>query len=333
MNQRNSRRFLLGSALLALIMYGAAIAVAEPLDIWGAVSAVRGHAWLACLVILLTSFALRFLRWQRYLHVFGHHVKASKSLSYYIAGFAFTTTPAKAGEAMRSLYLKSEGVPYTNSLAAFFSERFVDVIALILLATTAALEYETARWPVVAMAIAAVIALPLIHHARVHRIIKDWAQRPGQQKLRISVGHFVRLLESSSQLLRGSALFEGLGLAFLAWAAEGLILYVILVALQVDISALVVISIWATSMLAGAASFLPGGLGSTEAVMTGLLVLVGVDGSIAIAATVAYRIASLWLAVALGFVFVTVIESSRQVSSGNSEGGDNDKDPNRDRPK
>lgn len=315
------------SSLIALVIYGVAIAITKPLDIWNAVSAVAGYTWFACLALLLTSFALRFLRWQRYLYVFGHHVAAMKSLSYYIAGFAFTTTPGKAGEAIRSLYLKTDGVPYTNSLAAFFSERFVDVIALLLLATIAALEYQSARWPVATMTIAAILALPLIHNTRLHRSINDWTQKPGWRKVRVSVGHFIRMLESSSRLLRGTVLFEGLGLALLAWAAEGLILYIILVALRVDISAFVVISIWATSMLAGAASFLPGGLGSTEAVMTGLLVLVGIDGSIAIAATVAYRIASLWLAVALGFAVVTVVESSHQSAASNTASPNDKMDP------
>lgn len=44
--------------------------------------------------------------------------------------FALTTTPDKAGEAIRSLYLqKSFKVPLSHSFAAFFAERFVDLLA------------------------------------------------------------------------------------------------------------------------------------------------------------------------------------------------------------
>ena len=103
-------------------------------------------------------------------------------------------------------------------------------------------------------------------------------------------------------------LFAGLALGFVAWWAEGLILYIILASMQSNLSPLLVVSIWATSMLAGAASLLPGGLGSTEAVMSGLLILVGIDAPIAIAATVAYRVTTLWLAVVIGLTIISVLE-------------------------
>jgi uncharacterized protein (TIRG00374 family) len=53
-------------------------------------------------------------------------------------------------------------------------------------------------------------------------------------------------------------------------------------------------------MLAGALSFMPGGLGSAEAVMGGLLMLSGMSGAEAVAATALTRIATLWFAVAIG---------------------------------
>jgi uncharacterized protein (TIRG00374 family) len=55
-------------------------------------------------------------------------------------------------------------------------------------------------------------------------------------------------------------------------------------------------------MLAGALSFMPGGLGSAEAVMVALLVSSDVAVADAIAATVLLRLATLWLAVGLGAV-------------------------------
>jgi len=53
-------------------------------------------------------------------------------------------------------------------------------------------------------------------------------------------------------------------------------------------------------MLAGAVSFMPGGLGGAEAAMTALLVTSNVDMPQAVAATVIIRLATLWFAVLLG---------------------------------
>ena len=55
-------------------------------------------------------------------------------------------------------------------------------------------------------------------------------------------------------------------------------------------------------MLAGALSFLPGGLGGAEAIMISLLVLKGMTMPAAIAATVFIRLATLWFAVLIGLL-------------------------------
>lgn len=255
---------------------------------------------------------MRFWRWQRYLNCLGYRVPAKRSLAYYIGGFAFTTTPGKAGEAIRSLYLKNDGVAYTSSLAAFFAERLIDVVVLILLAISAALDYESARWPVAIMATAAVLALPIVHNPRFHDYIEVLIKRFNRGKYQAAGSQLTRLLRSSSRLLRTRILFEGLVLGIVAWWAEGFILYMILSSMQSTLSPLLIVSIWATSMLAGAASLLPGGLGSTEVVMSGMLILVGVDASIAIAATVAYRVTTLWLAVFVGLTVISVLELKTQ---------------------
>ena len=62
--------------------------------------------------------------------------------------------------------------------------------------------------------------------------------------------------------------------------------------------------IYAFAMLVGGLSFLPGGLGSSEAVMIALLALNGFPESAAVSATLICRLATLWFAVALGAVFL-----------------------------
>jgi uncharacterized protein (TIRG00374 family) len=68
------------------------------------------------------------------------------------------------------------------------------------------------------------------------------------------------------------------------------------------------VGIYATGILAGALSFLPGGIGSAEAVMIGLLILAGIDVTTATAATLACRIAALWYSIGVGLVIVLLLE-------------------------
>jgi glycosyltransferase 2 family protein len=67
--------------------------------------------------------------------------------------------------------------------------------------------------------------------------------------------------------------------------------------------------VFSVGSLAGALSFLPGGLGVAEASMTGLIRALGdVTKASAAAATVLIRLATLWFAVALGLVGLAVEE-------------------------
>ncbi|HEY4999316.1 MAG TPA: lysylphosphatidylglycerol synthase transmembrane domain-containing protein, partial [Usitatibacter sp.] len=93
---------------------------------------------LAILALSLANYGLRSARWRFFLARLGHSLPWRSCVVNYVSGFALTTTPGKAGEAIRSMLLKRAfGVPVTDSLAAFFAERFSDVLALALLAALA----------------------------------------------------------------------------------------------------------------------------------------------------------------------------------------------------
>ena len=72
--------------------------------------------------------------------------------------------------------------------------------------------------------------------------------------------------------------------------------------LRLHISLEFAVFIYALSMLVGGLSFLPGGLGSAEAVMIALLILKGMAMPTAVAATVFIRLATLWFAVLIGLL-------------------------------
>jgi uncharacterized membrane protein YbhN (UPF0104 family) len=69
------------------------------------------------LSLSLLNYGLRFIRWQAYLRAMDHHVPWWPSLRIYLAGFALTTTPGKAGEALRGVLRKRWGC--LPGLAAF----------------------------------------------------------------------------------------------------------------------------------------------------------------------------------------------------------------------
>jgi uncharacterized protein (TIRG00374 family) len=75
---------------------------------------------------------------------------------------------------------------------------------------------------------------------------------------------------------------------------------VVLHSLNVALPPLSCVFIFAFAMMVGAISVLPGGLGSTEATMVGLLATQHVPADVAVVATALVRVTTLWFAVALG---------------------------------
>ena len=122
------------AATLSMVLYLLAMFAGDARQVGKTILAVTWPQLVLILGLSLFNYALRFLRWQSYVTALGHAVPWRRHIAYYLAGFAFTVTPGKAGEAVRSLYLKPHGMSYAVSLAAFFVERLLDVLAIAVLA-------------------------------------------------------------------------------------------------------------------------------------------------------------------------------------------------------
>lgn len=271
-------------------------------EVGAALTRVGLGGLLAALGLSLVNYGLRFLRWQAYLHALEHPLPWAASLRIYLAGFALTTTPGKAGEALRSLLLKPLGVSYPASLGAFFSERLSDLAAIVLLALVGLTLYPPAR-PVVAVGAALLlVALALVAQGRWLGTLL--ARALGNNRLGELAGHAGEALEAARRCHRPMLLTAATALSLLAWAAEAWAFHLILDWMGLSVSLQFATFVYSVAVLAGALSFLPGGLGATEAVMAALLIWRGVPAAEAAAATVLIRVTTLWFAVGLGALAV-----------------------------
>ena len=317
----NLIRLLVLSIILGMGFYAVSVLSTDFRNVLGAANRLGLSGWAMVLFLSLFNYVLRFARWQGYVKQMGYRLPAWRHLAYYLSGFAFTTTPGKAGEAVRSLYLKREHVTYRHSLAVMFAERFVDMIAMVILAIGTAFAFRSTRWTVLLLAVLVVLTLHLIRSRQLQRFLTGLRARFASNRIRIVLGHMQELLDASSSLLRTAPLYKGIAIGLLAWGAEGLGFYLITAYLGIHTSVILAIGVYSCSVLAGAASFMPGGLGSTEAVMFLFLGLQGADTATAIAATLICRLATLWFAVGIGLLVIGWLELSRRPMSGHQGPG------------
>lgn len=290
------------SVLLAVAFYYLVLNAVDYEAVLGSAGRLDLQAWMVVLSLSLLNYWLRMVRWDFYIKKISPcTIPFLKHLEIYIAGFALTTTPGKVGEAVRSVYLKPYGVSYPASFSTLFVERLVDVIAITVLTTSAAFVIPAIRPYAIGTLFFVVATVFSIRKGYIERLLvflESYVSGRFHDLLK-SIGEMIQV---ASGLLKTRMLYGGLVIGVISWGAEGLGLYLILKYLGVDVSLSLAVSIYAVSVLAGALSFIPGGLGAAEAVMYGLLLLQGVPEVEAAAATLICRIATLWFAVVLGIV-------------------------------
>ena len=284
---------------------------------WHEVVAAMGRVGFTGMIIVLTlslvNYGLRFVRWQKFLALLGHRVYTPESLRIYIAGFGLTILPGKAGEAIRSLFLKHHGISYPESLAAFFSEQFSNLISMLMLVSIGLWLYPPAKPLVVILATLIVTGLVVLQQTKWLKALKTVAQNRLPGRLGKLVHHGLEIVLHSGRCFRLPMLLYGIVLGLVAWGSEGVAFYYIMHVLGSDLSLPTALFIYAFSILVGALSFLPGGLGGAEATMVTLLILNNVAQPQAVAATVLIRLATLWFAVALGVFALTLPEQETAV--------------------
>lgn len=302
-----ARRWLL--LIIVVVIAFAAFSLAG--DLHGLGDRLAGFTWSAfviALVLALANYVLRFLRWQVYLRMQKVSVPLASSAIVFGAGLSLSITPGKLGELVKSLLLRDmHDVPAPRTAPIVVAERVGDLIALLALAVLGVALYGVDPTLVVVAGGVIFVGLVLLAWPTPTRALVNLATSPARlRKLRAPLHETIAGLAS---LCAPLPLVGTVLIAIPAWGCECLGFAVICNAFpgaHVDLGLATVI--YAGTTIAGALSFLPGGLGVTEGAMTLALVegASRLDPSTAVAATLLTRIATLWFAVGIGVILLGI---------------------------
>lgn len=260
-------------------------------------------------LLSLLSYGVRIVRWRAYLARLGHRLALRFTALTFASGFAYTLSPGKVGELVRARYYRPLGIPLKEVTAAFFVERLMDLVAMVGLATlffTASTGYEGAVAAAAVLVLGVLVTLALLPWARLAGHLKSYHPLP--ERLRSFLVKLARTMDSTRILLRPQVLAMGFVLGLIAWGLEATgfgLLALMFPPQHLDLAT--ALGIYGVAVLLGGLSFLPGGLGSTEAVMTALLHAQGFPVSEALLVTLTCRLVTLWLAVLIGWLAVFIL--------------------------
>jgi uncharacterized protein (TIRG00374 family) len=257
--------------------------------------------------LTVLNYALRFLKWQYYLRLIGAPpIAPAESAGIFFGGMAMTVTPGKVGEWVKSYLLaQRHGVPFAQSAPIILAERLTDGVAMLLLALGGLFAYGYGVELIGVVALGAIVVVAVTQWRRLALAILGRLERVPVLGRRAH--HLRDFYESAHVLLRLPALLLAIGLGLLSWGGECVAFYLVLVGLGVTGTPELLLQaafVLAVSTLVGSVSLLPGGLAVAEGSIAGLLLFLGITDqpSLAAAATLLIRFATLWFGVALGVV-------------------------------
>ena len=282
------------------------------------VQSLRTYAWstAACALGLAAfNYFLRYLKWELYLRRLGVRVPFVDSLTIFLSGFSLTVTPGKVGEVLKSYLLReAHGVPMARTAPIVVAERLTDLVALALLALVgvgALAGGEQLAW--VALALVGVAVAVVASEKLALAVISLVGAVPFIGKLAPKLREFYA---ATRQLVAPVPLVLATLLSLAAWMSECLSFWIVLRGFPGVVASVKLCTfIYATMTIAGALSFLPGGLGVQEIGMVKLLMAQasGLSKATAAAATFITRMCTLWFAVIIGALALLYVQRRAHV--------------------
>lgn len=286
---------------------------------WHKVVDALGHfAWAtaaAALALAFTNYLVRFGKWELYLRRLGIRIPIADSFGIFLSGFSLTVTPGKVGEVLKAYLLReAHGVPMARTAPIVVAERLTDLIALAALALVGVGSLaggERVAW--VALALVGIAVACVASERLAHGAIDLVGAVPVVGKLAPKLREFYG---ATRTLLAPVPLLATTLLSIAAWVCECVAFWLVLRGFEGASASLPLCTfIYASMTIAGALSFLPGGLGVQEIGMVKLLVAKaqGVSAATAAAATFVTRLCTLWFAVVVGVAALVVTQRRTQV--------------------
>ena len=256
------------------------------------------------LILLLVSISWTplLVRWQILLKKNNINIPIKKSFLLFLGGMSMSITPGHVGELIKSQLIKTiYNIPRTKTAPIIFVEKFYDltgaIIASIIGIIILGMDISII---LISVSILIVIIFLVYYRPLFEFILKRVTKTKFFSKYSENISDSYEIVRNSTTPQISSISF---GLSVLYWIIISVAVHFILLSFGIEsISILKTISIYSSSVIIGAISFIPGGLGITEGSLIGLFSLEGIDISLALILSVMIRILTMWYSVSIGFI-------------------------------
>ena len=264
-------------------------------------------SYLPIILSLVTvGWCVLFLRWTILLKNSAISIPHKQSFLIYMASFSMSATPGQLGELIKSQLLKNKfDVPLTKTAPLVIIERLSDLTGAIIVSIIGFWLLNINIYvPIIASIVLGLIFLLLKSKKMFNKSIGLIKKVKFASKLADPIAESFDTIQMS---LNKKTLVISITLSVCFWLLIGTSSYFVLRAVGIDnLEIIGAVSIYSSSIIIGAASFIPGGVGVAEGSIAGLLNLSGINLSVAFALGILIRIFTLWYGVVAGFVALKI---------------------------
>ncbi len=294
------QRWLVWGLAIAVVLYLVGSVYAGIGEVGAALATFAWWLMVPVLLLVLTNYFLRFLKWHYFVGRLGIHVPLWDNLVIFGAGLAMVISPGKAGEVLKPYLVRARtGANMALSIPALVAERLTDGIAMLILAGLSVSTYAGDKVHYIAIPAAiGVVGLAVLAWKGLSLAIL------GQLVRLPFFGRFGQKLEEMYLAMRTclapGPLVVAVLVSVIAWWAECVAYWLVFRGFDVAASMDVCTFLYAFATVAGGA--MPGGLGVADGALGGgaLTLVPGITEAQAVASALLIRVTTLWFGVGLG---------------------------------
>ena len=254
------------------------------------------------LFFVSVSWIPLIIKWHLLLKNCEIDVPLKKSILVFFSGVAFEITPGQVGSLIKAQILKtSSNIPRTKTVPIIAVEKVYDLISAILASIVGIIILGIEPYLIIiAILVLSVIFFFIYYRPASEIFFERITKTKFFSKYIDNLSEFHAIFQKSTNV-KIATICILLGVTY--WFIISTAAYYILLAFDINVlDYLTVLAIYTTSILLGAISFIPAGIGITEGSIAGLLTLNGIDVSTALILSVMIRVLTLWCSVGVGFI-------------------------------
>jgi len=255
------------------------------------------------LMIFTAGLLMKSMRQFLFLKHLGISIPIKQNIIIYFSGLSMLFTPGGFGEIIKSHFLKKKyNQPVSKTIPVVLVERYHDALAILSLVFIFSVITNTS-FLIIPIFIITIILVVSIIMVKKKEVLSSFQKITSKIKI---FQNFENQSQDFNDSLRSFSspkiFFSGWLLGVTAWSIDAFGIFLCFKAFGLDLDFFTTTIVGMSSILFGALTLIPGGIGVTEVSFVQLLSDRGVDSSLSSTLALFFRLLSIWFATLVGII-------------------------------